>query len=92
MAKCHSQSTRIRWSVEEAAFRASDDWKCCDGIEAVIKYCEAWNAKREKLAYEIDGVVIKVNSTALQNELGFTAKARDGPSLTNIPRDRKLRW
>jgi DNA ligase (NAD+) len=68
----HSDSLE---ALKKLHFRASDDWKCCDRIEAVIKYCEAWDAKREKLAYEIDGVVIKVNSTALQNELGFTAKA-----------------
>jgi DNA ligase (NAD+) len=56
-------------------FRANEDWKLCDGIEKVIAYCEAWEGKREKLPYEIDGVVIKVNATAIQNELGFTAKA-----------------
>ena len=68
----HSDSLE---ALKKLHFRASDDWKLSDGIEAVIKYCESWDAKREKLAYEIDGVVIKVNSTALQNELGFTAKA-----------------
>jgi len=68
----HSDSLE---ALKKLHFRASDAWKCCDGIEAVIKYCESWDAKREKLAYEIDGVVIKVNSTGLQNELGFTAKA-----------------
>ena len=68
----HSDSLE---ALKKLHFRASDDWKLWDGIEAVIKYCEAWDARREKLAYEIDGVVIKVNSTALQNELGFTAKA-----------------
>jgi len=68
----HSDSLE---ALKKLHFRASDDWKLCGGIDAVIKYCEAWDAKREKLAYEIDGVVIKVNSTALQNELGFTAKS-----------------
>jgi DNA ligase (NAD+) len=68
----HSDSLE---ALKKLHFRASDDWKLCDGIEVVIKYCEAWDAKREKLAYEIDGVVIKVDSTALQNELGFTSKA-----------------
>jgi len=68
----HSDSLQV---LKQLRFRASDDWKLCDGIEQVIAYCEAWDSKREKLAYEIDGVVIKVNSTALQNELGFTAKA-----------------
>ncbi len=68
----HSDSLE---ALKKMHFRASDDWKVCDGIEEVVKYCEAWDSKREKLAYEIDGVVIKVNSTALQNELGFTSKA-----------------
>ena len=62
-------------ALKQLRFRASDDWKLCSGIEAVTAYCDDWDAKREKLPYEIDGVVIKVNSTAIQNELGFTAKA-----------------
>ena len=62
-------------ALRQMKFRASDDWKLCDGIEQVVAYCETWDAKREKLPYDIDGVVIKVNSTGLQNELGFTSKA-----------------
>ena len=68
----HSDSLE---ALKKLHFRASDDWKLCDGIEEVIKYCEAWDAKRDKLPYEIDGVVVKVNSTGLQNELGFTSKS-----------------
>ena len=68
----HSESLEV---LMQLRFRASDDWKLCDGIEEVINYCEAWDTKREKLPYEIDGVVIKVNATAIQDELGFTAKA-----------------
>jgi DNA ligase (NAD+) len=62
-------------ALKQMRFRASDDWRLCVGIDAVIAYCESWDAKREKLPYAIDGVVIKLNSTALQNELGFTSKA-----------------
>jgi DNA ligase (NAD+) len=68
----HSESLE---ALKQLRFRASDDWKLCQGIEEVFAYCEAWDTKREKLPYEIDGVVIKVNSTSIQNELGFTAKA-----------------
>src|SRR5690349_10634985 len=68
----HSESLEV---LKQLRFRASDDWELCNGIQEVIAYCEAWDAKREKLPYEIDGVVIKVNSTAIQNELGYTAKA-----------------
>ena len=68
----HSESLE---ALKQLRFRASDDWKLCGGIEAVVKYCESWDAKREKLPYEIDGVVVKVNATAIQDELGFTAKS-----------------
>ncbi len=68
----HSESLQV---LKQLRFRASDDWKLCAGIEKVIAYCTDWDEKREKLPYEIDGVVIKVNSTGLQNELGFTSKA-----------------
>lgn len=68
----HSESLE---ALKTLRFRASDDWKLCDGIEEVIRYCNSWDAKREKLPYEIDGVVVKVNSLALQNELGFTSKS-----------------
>lgn len=68
----HSESLQ---ALKQLHFRASDDWKLCAGIEAVTVYCDDWDAKREKLPYEIDGVVIKVNATAIQNELGFTSKA-----------------
>ncbi|HYL45973.1 MAG TPA: NAD-dependent DNA ligase LigA [Candidatus Limnocylindrales bacterium] len=56
-------------------FRASDDWELCQGIESVEKYINRWESKREKLPYEIDGIVIKVDEISLQNELGYTAKA-----------------
>ena len=68
----HSESLE---TLKQLRFRASSDWKLCSGIEKVIEYCTDWDEKREKLPYEIDGVVIKVNSTGLQNELGFTSKA-----------------
>jgi DNA ligase (NAD+) len=68
----HSDSLQV---LKQLHFRASDDWKLCAGIDEVFAYCDAWDSKREKLPYEIDGVVIKVNSIAIQNELGYTAKA-----------------
>jgi DNA ligase (NAD+) len=68
----HSDSLQV---LKQLHFRASDDWKLCGGIDEVFAYCDAWDAKREKLPYEIDGVVIKVNSIGIQNELGYTAKA-----------------
>jgi DNA ligase (NAD+) len=68
----HSESLL---ALKQLRFRASDDWKLCDGIEEVIAYCEVWDSRREKLFYAIDGVVVKVNSVGIQNELGFTSKS-----------------
>jgi DNA ligase (NAD+) len=68
----HSDSLQ---ALKQLRFRASEDWKLCDGIDDVFKYCDAWEPKREELPYEIDGVVIKVNSIGIQRELGYTAKA-----------------
>jgi len=70
--KKHSESLE---ALKRLFFRASEDWELCISIEEVIRYCQAWDARREKLPYEIDGVVIKVNSIPMQRELGFTAKA-----------------
>src|SRR5258705_4523574 len=68
----HSESLE---ALQALHFRASSDWKLCNGIDEVIAYCEAWDSKREKLPYAIDGVVVKVNSVGVQNELGFTSKS-----------------
>jgi DNA ligase (NAD+) len=56
-------------------FKASDDWKLCHSLQEVEGYIEQWDARRTKLAYEIDGIVVKVDEISLQNELGFTSKA-----------------
>ena len=47
--------------------------KLCSNISEVAKFCEEWEAKRESYPYEIDGMVIKVNSKSIQDKCGFTA-------------------
>ena len=49
--------------------------KYCKNLEEVIEYCLYWEAKRETLDYEVDGVVVKINSFSLQKELGATRKS-----------------
>jgi DNA ligase (NAD+) len=48
--------------------------RVCQGLDAVLAFCAEWQAKRDSLEYDIDGVVVKVDAFALQQELGFTAK------------------
>jgi DNA ligase (NAD+) len=49
-------------------------WKLCAGIDAVIEFCEAWRDQRGSLAFETDGVVIKLDDPALRARLGYTSK------------------
>ncbi|MCX5697588.1 MAG: NAD-dependent DNA ligase LigA [Candidatus Omnitrophica bacterium] len=49
--------------------------RLCKSLDEAIDYCRSWQEKREKLSYEIDGMVIKVNSLAQQKRLGFTLKS-----------------
>lgn len=50
-------------------------YKKFKSIDQVIKFCESWHDKRNKLPYEIDGIVIKVNDFEQQKRMGYTAKA-----------------
>ncbi len=45
-----------------------------DGKEGVIRFCREWQEKRDTLDYEIDGVVVKVNSLAFQERLGVVSR------------------
>jgi DNA ligase (NAD+) len=56
-------------------FKVNSHRKLCRSIEEVLAFCAHWEARREELPYEIDGVVVKVDSVAQQRTLGFTAKA-----------------
>lgn len=46
----------------------------CGNIDEVIEFCDGWEARRDELPYEIDGVVIKVDDLALQAQLGYAGK------------------
>jgi DNA ligase (NAD+) len=62
-------------ALAAAGFKVAKGWELCPGIDAVREAIERWEARRDKLPYEIDGIVVKVDETALQEELGATAKA-----------------
>lgn len=64
----------LEW-LERAGFRVNANRALCASIDEVIEFCNQMEMKRDELGYEIDGVVVKVNSTALQDEFGATTKA-----------------
>ena len=64
----------LEW-LQAAGFRVNPHRKKCDTIDEVIEFANEKEPLRDTLGYEIDGLVVKVNSTALQDEFGATAKA-----------------
>jgi DNA ligase (NAD+) len=64
----------LEW-LEAAGFRVNPHKARCDSIDEVIDFANKMEARRDDLGYEIDGLVVKVNSTALQDEFGSTQKA-----------------
>lgn len=68
----HSDSLK---ALKSWGFKTSEDTAICKNIEEVIAFIEKTGAKRESLPYDIDGIVIKVNSIPQQETLGFTAKS-----------------
>ena len=56
-------------------FKVNPQRKLCKSLDELLAFCASWEAKREQLPYEIDGVVVKVDSVAQQEKLGYTAKA-----------------
>ncbi|WP_210464615.1 NAD-dependent DNA ligase LigA [Rufibacter roseolus] len=68
----HSQSLEAlqRWGLN-----VSPTWRVCDTIEEVMDFIHEWETKRFELPIATDGIVVKVNSYAQQEELGYTAKS-----------------
>jgi DNA ligase (NAD+) len=61
--------------LDTAGFRVNPHRKLCETIDEVIDFANEKEALRDELGYEIDGLVVKVNSTSLQDEFGATQKA-----------------
>ena len=62
-------------AVDTAGFKVNPHRKLVHSMDEVWAFIQQWEGKRDSLPYEIDGIVVKVDRTALQDELGFTGKA-----------------
>jgi DNA ligase (NAD+) len=62
-------------ALEQAGFKVNPNRKLAKNLDEAWKFIQSWEGKRETLPYEIDGIVIKVDLTSWQRELGFTGKA-----------------
>jgi len=61
--------------LEKIGFKTNLNRKLATNMEEVWAFIQHWEGKRESLPYEIDGIVVKVERTSLQEELGYTGKA-----------------
>lgn len=61
--------------AKDMGFKVGNYARLCTNLDEVIKFIEYWNTERYNLPFEIDGVVIKINSIFEQEELGYTAKS-----------------
>ncbi len=73
---CSGVSTQ--WQVlqclKQMGFRVNPEGQECGSLQDVMDYCDRWVEQRRQLPYLTDGVVVKLNSLALQERLGFTQK------------------
>lgn len=65
---------RLQW-LKSLGIPVNPEIQLCDGVEKVLNFYRTIQQKRPNLGYDIDGTVLKINSIALQQELGFIAKA-----------------
>ncbi len=62
-------------TMSKMGFKVNQHRSLCSSVDEVLSFCSAWEARREELPYEIDGVVVKVDSIKQQDALGWTAKS-----------------
>jgi DNA ligase (NAD+) len=62
-------------ALQTAGFKVNPNHRLLHSIDQVFAFISEWEGKRDSLPYETDGIVVKVDRIALQQELGFTGKA-----------------
>ncbi|MBF7025714.1 NAD-dependent DNA ligase LigA [Staphylococcus kloosii] len=69
-----SQNDALK-ELDELGFKTNQERRKVNNIDEVLDYIEYWTAQRESLPYDIDGIVIKVDDLAQQEEMGYTQKS-----------------
>ena len=67
----HSEALK---KADELGFKTNPERRLCNGIEEVVDYIAEYTEKRPHLAYDIDGIVIKVDDMDMYDKLGYTSK------------------
>jgi DNA ligase (NAD+) len=78
VAQAEGITIRSQWEslqrMREWGLKTHPASRLCHGLDEALAFCVEWQGRRDELQYDIDGVVVKVDSFALQHELGATSK------------------
>ena len=85
--KTHYERLQI---AKDWGFNISDAVKVCHGLEEVMEYIAYWDIERKNLPVATDGIVLKVNDLASQEELGYTAKSPRWAIAYKFPAEKQL--
>lgn len=80
--KTHFESLKY---LKKLGFKVNPNIRLCKNAKEAIEYCKEWDEKRFSLDYATDGVVIKVNDTLVQQEMGFTSRAPKWATAFKFP-------
>ncbi len=69
-----SSQWAVLQTLKQLGFRVNPEGAPCSSLVEVMAFCDRWSMERQTLPYMTDGVVVKINSLALQTQLGFTQK------------------
>ncbi|HEL1583426.1 TPA: NAD-dependent DNA ligase LigA [Streptococcus suis] len=84
-----TSQSQVLEKLDALGFVTNHDYQLADTIDEVWAFIEKMAERREDLPYEIDGIVIKVNDLAIQEELGFTVKAPRWAVAYKFPAEEK---
>ena len=76
--------------AKDWGFKISDAVKVCHGLDEVMEYISYWDTERKNLPVATDGIVLKVNDLAIQEELGYTAKSPRWAIAYKFPAEKQL--
>ncbi|GAA0221936.1 NAD-dependent DNA ligase LigA [Metaclostridioides mangenotii] len=84
--KTHSESLEF---LKDQGFKIIENYKVCKNIDEVIDHINYWSENRDKLGFEIDGMVIKVNDIEEREAMGNTAKSPRWATSYKFPAEKK---
>ena len=86
----HASHAEMLSEMKHWGLPVEPHWRRSVGIDDVVAFCEEWREKRATLAFETDGVVIKVDDIAARQRLGFTSKFPRWATAFKFPAEQKI--